>query len=324
MSSEPIPKVLNFFWANETMSWLRYLSLWSARKLNPDWDIRLYLHSPEESYGIGEGPWVNQKIAQDFFTYDGVDYLDGLRDIGVDIRTWNPQYFVKSLSGIADALRLETPLVPEDSTPSHRSNYFKWFLLATEGGFYSDNDILFIKPLSEFYDKFSNHDMLISYHENDLYFSIGFLGSKGNCEPYRDFYAQALKGFSRENYQAAGVRALNTSLGNPSMSKGWEPLIGKYPKLDIANMGMSYFYPYESDEVEFYFEKEPQHIDHNKINDAIGLHWYAGHPTSQKWNNILAPDNVADYEFLVPREIRRLFGSEVSPVQSPRRLDVNF
>lgn len=303
------------------MSWLRYLSIWSAKKLNPDWSIRLYIHNCEDEYS--NSPWEGE-VKQDFFNYEGDDFLKALEEIDVDVRVWEPKFFNNSLSGIAEAMRMKSPLVPKGSTPSHRSNYFKWHLMATEGGFYSDNDILFIKPFDNFYNKFADKDMLICYDVSELCFSIGLLGSKGNSEPYRDFYVQALKSFTSDSYQSAGVNALNLSLGNHSLSGGWDLLISKYPLADIANMGMEWVYPYDSNNVEFYFEKDYKYIDPKKIQSAIGLHWYAGHPIAQDWNNKLNANNYLDYDFLIPREISKLMGSSNPSVESIKRLELNL
>lgn len=38
-----IPKIASFFWGGGPLSWLRYMTFWSFRKLHPDWEMRLYL-----------------------------------------------------------------------------------------------------------------------------------------------------------------------------------------------------------------------------------------------------------------------------------------
>jgi len=314
-----IPKVINFFWANEKMSWLRYLSIWTAKKFNPNWTVRLYLHAPEEEYGISEGPWAHQNIVQDFFNYEGENFLEKLRDIDVEIINWQPKYFTKTLSGISEAMRLNEPLVPEDSTPSHRSNYFKWYLMATEGGFYADNDILFVRSMDELYDKYKDADDLISYHDMDKYFSIGLLASRGGSTFYRDVYIEALKVFDRSNYQQAGVVALNLSLGNHSLVGAWPAVRRKYPEMKIRNIGMGAFYPYDCSEVECYFESDPGPLSDKLVGKAVGLHWYAGHPTAQKWNNLLGPDNYKSYNNVITRELKKMLGGELPALESDRQ-----
>lgn len=319
------PRIINFFWANEKMSWLRYMSIWTAKKFNPDWEVRLYLHSREESYAIGDSPW-RQDVVQDFFNYEGENFLGKLRDIDVEIINWQPKYFTKTLNGISEAARLKEPLVPEGSTPSHRSNYFKWYLMATEGGVYADNDILFVRSMDakyedgdSFYERFKTANVAISYHDMDEYFSIGLLSSRGGSDFYRDVYVEALKIFDKGNYQQAGVVALNRSLGNQSLVGGWPELTRKYQGSKIKNIGMSYCYPYDCTEVECYFEQPPGPLSDKLVANAVGLHWYAGHPTAQKWNNLLGPDNYKDYNNVITRELKKILGGGLPALESDRK-----
>ena len=38
-----IPKIVHFYWGNEKLSYLRYMSVYSFRKLNPDWKIKIHV-----------------------------------------------------------------------------------------------------------------------------------------------------------------------------------------------------------------------------------------------------------------------------------------
>ena len=38
-----IPKIIHFYWGNEKLSYLRYLSVYSFRKLNLDWQIKIHV-----------------------------------------------------------------------------------------------------------------------------------------------------------------------------------------------------------------------------------------------------------------------------------------
>jgi mannosyltransferase OCH1-like enzyme len=209
-----IPKVINFFWANEKMSWLRYISIWTAKKFNPEWEVRLYLHACEEKYEISEGPWTHENIVQDFFNYEGENFLEKLQEIDVKIINWQPRILNKTSGSMSEAMQMDEPFVPKDSTPPQRGDYFKWYLMATEGGFYSDNDILFVKSMDDLYEQYRFKANLISYDMDDKYFSVGFLASSGKSNFYKDIYIEALKLYTVGNYQQAGVVALNLSLGH--------------------------------------------------------------------------------------------------------------
>src|SRR5690606_28717819 len=42
-SLSQIPKIAHFYWGNKQMPFMRYLSLYSFSKLNPDWEIKLHV-----------------------------------------------------------------------------------------------------------------------------------------------------------------------------------------------------------------------------------------------------------------------------------------
>ena len=108
-----VAKRISFFWGNTTMSWLRYMTLWTFRKLNPDWEMRLFVCNQQRSDKYWESP--NQ---QDFFRYKGPDHSDKLVDIpGLKIGPWE----------------VAEPHLRKFG-PSHKSTFFKWELLARESG----------------------------------------------------------------------------------------------------------------------------------------------------------------------------------------------
>ena len=38
-----IPKIAHFYWGNKVLPYLRYLTLYSFKKYNPDWVVNLYI-----------------------------------------------------------------------------------------------------------------------------------------------------------------------------------------------------------------------------------------------------------------------------------------
>ena len=45
---QKIPKLAHFYWGNDTLSFLRYLSIYTFSKFNPDWRIQFYY--PAQKY----------------------------------------------------------------------------------------------------------------------------------------------------------------------------------------------------------------------------------------------------------------------------------
>ena len=123
-----IPKTMHFFWCGERMSWFRYSLLATFKKLNPDW--RAILHtasvvSVEETYV--------DKYYQDFLTYDGPNWLPEVSDLGIEVQDHKIGYGLDETLG-----------------PVFKADISRWQILWKEGGFYSDTDILYTRPMSAY------------------------------------------------------------------------------------------------------------------------------------------------------------------------------
>ena len=74
-----IPRKISFFWTGR-MSWLRYLTLWSFRKLNPTWQVNLY---------YTEGPVAKRnwslKTTDSDHAYGGPDYFSKLDALDINL-----------------------------------------------------------------------------------------------------------------------------------------------------------------------------------------------------------------------------------------------
>ncbi len=281
-SPKVIPRKMCFFWANESMSWLRYMTLYSFRKLNPDWQIELHLCKPNE---IEYKPW-NDSPTQDFFNFGGKDYFEEIEKLNITIKQWD--------------------LYDKDGTDwssilcsSHKSNFFKWQKLSEEGGFYSDLDVLYIRPMEEYYQKVKNYDLIICYRNN--YFSIGFLGSSGNNRFYGDIFRNAFDNFNVKKYQTVGVENIYAWLKKisdtpeeigPYQIDFWKMMERYYPHIKAYNNEMALLYPWTFDRMEEVFCVKHTDIPEN----CIGIHWYAGDAISQKYNNLLTEDNYKEFE----------------------------
>jgi len=61
-----IPKRMFFYWSGNDLSWMRYMTLYSFRKMNPNWEIILYL-----SDNVNKIKTWNSGEEQDFLNYTG-------------------------------------------------------------------------------------------------------------------------------------------------------------------------------------------------------------------------------------------------------------
>jgi len=277
-----IPKVMNFFWGNKNLSWMRYMTLYSFKKLNPDWEVVLHLCPPN---GIDYKTWEDE-VCQDFFNFKGCDVFDLLNHLDIELKEW--KLFHKTGESMQDWMG-----------PSHKSNFFKWQQMAGEGGFYSDLDVLYVQPLDKYYEKVKSFDTVICHRHG--YFSIGFLGSSGNNAFYRDVYDFCFRRFKLNEYQSAGVQTIYSLLRDlenisPPVPNSeidfWFILVNKYSNLNFYNNSMSLVYPWKFNEMEEVFLRL-----HKKLpEDCIGIHWYAGAKVSQKFNNRMNEQNYKTFK----------------------------
>lgn len=278
-----IPRKAFFFWGNRTMSWMRYMTLYSFRKLNPTWDVTLYVTPTNR---ITCNTWAaNDDNLQDFFTSTGTaDYSSRIKDLDITIANW--ELSAPDSSSWHDRMG-----------PSHQSNFFKWQMLAEAGGIYADMDILFVRPIEQYYELVKHADVCLCYRRG--YFSIGFLGSAAPNPFYKDVFLNGFTCFAADRYQSAGVCNLYKMIADQAPKFAtrrsydlWAWLTRKYDTLTFVNNSMTLVYPWKHNQVSQVFETKHTAVP----SDCIGIHWYAGNKLAQAYNNSMTHDNLAKYQ----------------------------
>lgn len=275
-----IPKIIHFYWGSPQLSWLRYLTVWSFKKFNPDWEIRFYY--PKKVYT--GGPVWNQGFAEQV---TGENWFDKLKDIP-DIKMIELDFDVLGIGHIPDVFR---------------SDIMRLKLLGTDGGVWSDIDILYFKSMNEVcFNNIENSsiDTVISYNNEPCkhHYSIGFLMSSVNNPFYMFLYEQTMKEKQeRGEYQHLGVVLWKKFFPEPSF------INNRFPNLNVYDIKMWLCYYYNS------FDIERILIEDLPFNDSrtIGLHFYAGHPDIVYWESILSPDTYKNFNNTIISTIRRLY-----------------
>jgi hypothetical protein len=247
---------------------MRYLTLASFHHYNPDWEM--VLHSPASRCAAKS--WKSQEL--DDGDYRGEDHTPKIEKLNVTRREWEP------------------PL--PNLTGAHACDLFEWQLLGTEGGFYSDMDILYVKSAEEFYQAHKDADVLLSLEANDD-LAIGFLAADSNCSLFQATYQEALKSYRPEAYQCAGTEALYRTakvwpvdLKNDRTTsfRTLEKLRLFYPTLDIQRIPNATVYPYYWRNANMLYEKEV-----TLPPETIGAHWFGGLKSSQERNRMWNDQN---------------------------------
>ena len=270
-----IPKEIFFFWEGDKMSWMRYMTLFSFRKFNPDWRILLYVN---KNTTFKTNPWINKNV-QDFFSYDGEDYFNKISELNVEIVEWD----------IRDNDLIETDI---EISPSQKSNFLKWYKLYETGGIYSDMDILWFKPIDDFYNILSSNDYDTAICQT-AYLSIGLLASKKNNPLFKDIFLNGFNCFNSEAYQTAGVLNIYDLFSEVSQPGVFNEIKARYPKIKPYNIPMNLVYFLNHTQIDYALEHSLSGADFS--DESIGYHWYAGHPSVQKYNNVLTERNYMNY-----------------------------
>lgn len=123
---QKIPKTAYFYWANDVMPWIRYLTLETFRFHNPDWKIVIYTNQQVNVNETVENYWsAVQKLTN------------------VQIEVPIP---------IEEIFQIDISHTPDDHFRNvYRSDFLRWYLLHEVGGLWSDMDILYVKPIEDMF-----------------------------------------------------------------------------------------------------------------------------------------------------------------------------
>jgi hypothetical protein len=245
-----IPKILHVYWGGRNLSFLRYLTVTTFMRHNPDWEIRFYYpthptintswFTPENKHAEPKTNFV-EKLMQLPITKIPVDFT---------------QYgFSNDLSEV------------------HKSDILRIHLLSTVGGLWSDMDIFYFKPMSWFYlnDKKNSH-IETFYCNREYGHSIGFLmASEGN--KFFGILAGTLKdNYNAHYYQTFGAMMFNKYFRAEGNIEAYTPAI---------NIAMDVVYSHVAGNTAQLLE--PNRTP-NFTYRSIGIHWYGG---DEVWKNFL-------------------------------------
>lgn len=273
---EKIPKIIYFYWDKSILSYLRFLTVKTFSKLNPDWKLKFYY--PKDGYTGGK-QWNHQEVdvkGKNYF--DELTKIPKLELIEVDFEK----------EGVGN--------VPE----VFRSDLLRLNLLATYGGLWSDLDILYFRPMTDSWfnnENYKDYNTLISFHPTRHHYSIGFLGSAPNNPFYAHLYTKGLERIvEKADYQYLGIQLWHNYFNTPN------EIIQTYPECKIIDIQMDLTYSFDSTQIGIIYNGQ-EDIYNPK---TIAFHWYAGHPISPSWQNKLTEENWKNYDTTITKVMRRV------------------
>jgi hypothetical protein len=243
-----IPKIAHFYYGNTCLPFLRYMAMYSFAKYNPDWTIRFY--KPKNLSTI-EIDYVQK------FT-DTIDYSKELLKINN-----------------LEVLELELDYFPYNKiSESHRSDYLRYEILSTIGGFYSDTDILYFKSMSDIsINKEYNKDV-------DLIFIEYPSDSQRKVKPIGALFSNKNNKFYQEiKNKALGIFKNCSDLNHIEYQEIGATLLYNYDIKDIKEKAIlldyKSFYKHLWTDLESLFSKDVSK-ELLKDHEAIACHFYAG------------------------------------------------
>jgi len=272
-----IPKVANFYWGSQKMSFMRYMTIKSFKKHNPDWSVHLYMPKIVST----ETAW--RKI-DNHHQNDSTDYKSK-EDYFEQLLSEEPIKIIK--------VDFSKTVVGSSGSEPHKSDFLRWSVLYQKGGLWSDMDIIYHKPMTELY--FNNYensqtDLIVSYDERHIengvnLTPIGFLLTKPKNSFFNSLAKKSIKLFDPNYYQSIGANMWMTSYPNIES-------IRQSHHLRVLNLDYNVIYQFDWNNLDQIYQSRTK-----KLNDkSIGIHWYGGHPISQQFNNKINHENYLTFE----------------------------
>lgn len=274
-----IPNRAMFYWSGGPLSWMRANTLWSFRKLHPDWEMILFL-----------GPVRNEPPTPEQPTW------------GEERQDWQgPQFEAFSLPRLVSEFRVELqgwrpPSAYPQATPVHENDLCRWGALSKFGGWFFDLDFLFVDHMSKL--PAGSADCDLAFIPGQDWIPTGFIGATAGNKFTATMYEAALQAPDKTRYRAAGSETISRVIGLQHQD-GWyqhtpsqltSAIRRTFPGLKIASLGTAtaYRWPwYDAGKVFSGTETVLQH--------TVAIHAYLGSRIGQRWQRKLTEQNYSGF-----------------------------
>jgi glycosyltransferase involved in cell wall biosynthesis len=265
-----IPKVAHFYWGAEKMSYMRYMTINSFKKMNPDWSVKLYIPKQLNS----EKTWKDS-----FHQSDTEDYLS------------EGDYFEKLKEMAIKIIKVDFPEHIKRLGEAQKSDYLRWRVLYKEGGLWSDMDIIYHSPISNIYiNKMKNKEVdntISIIPDTGNSHQIGFYLSRPKNPMFKELCMLSSTKRDITMYQDLGCYLLNRYLGTQ------EKINNKFD-IKTINMDQNVVYKFDHQNLKKIYDCDIFKEKYLSDKTTIGIHWYGGAKISQEYNNMINHTNIDD------------------------------
>jgi len=268
------PKTLHLYWGKTPLSFLNYLTVKSFSKYHPHWKIKIHI-SKNPTH-----PALNKRA------YSGPCFLQKIKNIP------NLSLHPVDLDNIG---------FNNEGGDTHKSEYFRYYILEKEGGVWSDFDILYLKSLEGSFN-FTEESVIFKKRFLDLqskelikYHPVGLFLSQPKSRFFKFLKEQCANQYNSTNYQHGGTKLFQRLFSN----EGSVYAIDEDLREHILTPQKPAYLPIERNKVHTLYESgSPKKF----TSDTVGVCWFNGTKESQEYNlklskriNCFNPECPMDY-----------------------------
>ena len=277
-----IPKTAHFYWGGTKLSYLRFLSVKSFQRYNPDWAIKIhvpaFLSNASPAWDTFQQKNIN--ITHDYF--DKLTDIKGVTIVKHDFSDYN---------------------FDNNAHEVHKSDFLRWHLLSEHGGLWSDIDILYTASMSWLAENTdSNHEIdtalcpLKPPHKH----TVGFMLSSQNNNFFQYIGELARTAYNPATYQCMGSDLINQRF------KTFNSFAETFTNHNFIFLNKNCVYPLTSKNIDYFYRDVNidvcKEINHKNV---VGYHWFAGHPLSQEFENKFDKNNLDNYNNILVAILKR-------------------
>jgi hypothetical protein len=252
---------------------MRLFTVLSFVHYNPGWTVRVWY--PTQVYTAQ--PWRSpEQHAQP--------------DVGTD---WFNVLYEYAIVEPFDVAQLG---LPPDTPEVIKSDCLRWHLLYTQGGLWSDFDIVYVKSMWALDDEAQVYLARQHNRRHQSFYPIGFLLAAPECQFVAEVRDDALVHYDVHDYQSAGRFALERCLR----------------RYDALPTGMSLMSPARVYPVSSWRDRRLYGGGALGLApETVGIHWYAGSPRIPHYMATIDDSNLHEYHGPLLDHVRRVYGEIV-------------
>jgi len=277
-----IPKIVFTYWEGDQLSELHYLTIYSLHKYNPDLDIIIY--TDENPKNILK-EWNTHEHSINIQKKIPLSKLIEVNPNKIFLRTINFQKEYNFDNNISIIFK---------------ADFIRIAKLYEHGGIWFDMDILFIKPIPDFFFNTNINTFIFIYVE---VIPTGFLATKPKSKYLEIIYNKSLeiiKNKKLDNYQKIGpiiwieeYNKLNEKIKN-----------------EIKILGNDLVYPFLWNELDYLFKDKTKDLS----NNTFGIHWYNGAPQTKNFINNFSLSTINSGRSLIEKLLSKIY-NEIKEVK---------